>query len=219
MQHMKAIEIGLLLCISSYFSISNQCQGSTHTPLKCLLMLYRTHCFSLLPKPTNAFGHQQQIGRAELERMLKLISFKRTKTETWRKWSRKWAPIKLIRPLKWHVEPKQDQSKSKRILTTCFTEVATHRHTVMHHPLKMKKKYPADAVDRRVLDTKICRAVFIYLFNLKLNPEKTELLILSSKFRTVPIFPVVNVGLDIITHLVMLGILVLQISYDVFTYW
>ena len=31
---------------------------------------------------TNAFGHQQQIGKAELERMLKLISFKRTKTET-----------------------------------------------------------------------------------------------------------------------------------------
>ena len=31
---------------------------------------------------------------------------------------------------------------------------------------------------------------------LKLNPEKTELLILSSKFRTEPIFPVLNVGLD-----------------------
>ena len=34
---------------------------------------------------------------------------------------------------------------------------------------------------------------------LKLNPEKTELLILSSKFRTEPIFPVLNVGLDTVT--------------------
>ena len=34
---------------------------------------------------------------------------------------------------------------------------------------------------------------------LKLNPEKTELLILSSKFRTEPIFPVLNVGLGTVT--------------------
>ena len=34
---------------------------------------------------------------------------------------------------------------------------------------------------------------------LKLNPEKTELLILSSKFWTEPIFPVLNVGLDTVT--------------------
>ena len=34
---------------------------------------------------------------------------------------------------------------------------------------------------------------------LKLNPEKTELLILSSKFRTEPIFPVLNVCLDTVT--------------------
>ena len=34
---------------------------------------------------------------------------------------------------------------------------------------------------------------------LKLNPEQTKLLILSSKFRTEPIFPVLNVGLDTVT--------------------
>ena len=34
---------------------------------------------------------------------------------------------------------------------------------------------------------------------LKINPEKTELLILSSKFRTEPIFPVLNVGSDAVT--------------------
>ena len=34
---------------------------------------------------------------------------------------------------------------------------------------------------------------------LKLNPEKTERLILSSKFRTEPIFPVLNMGSDTVT--------------------